>query len=71
MPGLREILTPARLLAVVAFVFGAYHLLIVSGVIAMSTMEMRLTHLMLALTLLFARKPAAKGLGSPARWMWC
>ncbi|ASP19653.1 tripartite ATP-independent periplasmic transporter, DctM component [Antarctobacter heliothermus] len=62
MFGLRETLTPAKLLAVVAFVFGAYHLLIVSGVIAMSTMEMRLTHLMLALTLLFARKPAAPGL---------
>ncbi|MFW2587425.1 TRAP transporter permease [Sagittula sp. SSi028] len=62
MTGLRETLTPSRLLAVVAFAFGAYHLLIVSGVISMSTMEMRLTHLMLALTLLFARKPVAKGM---------
>lgn len=62
MPSLRDTFTPDRVLAVVAFAFGAYHLLIVSGVIAMSTMEMRLTHLMLALTLLFARKPAAPGL---------
>ncbi len=46
----------------VAFAFGAYHLLIISGVISMSTMEMRLTHLMLALALLFARKPATPAL---------
>ncbi|MDO6584776.1 TRAP transporter fused permease subunit [Salipiger sp. 1_MG-2023] len=58
MTALRDMMTPARVLAIVAFAFGAYHLLIVSGLISMSTMEMRLTHLMLALTLLFARTPA-------------
>ncbi|KUP94577.1 TRAP transporter permease [Tritonibacter horizontis] len=58
MTALREMTIPARVLAVVAFGFGAYHLLIVSGLVSMSTMEMRLTHLMLALTLLFARRPA-------------
>ncbi|RJE78742.1 TRAP transporter fused permease subunit [Paracoccus sp. JM45] len=51
-----------RVLTVIAFLFGAYHLLVVSGLLSISTMEMRLTHLALALTLLFARKPAMPGL---------
>ena len=41
---------------------GAYHLMVVSGVITMSTMPMRVTHLMLALSLLFVIKPASEGL---------
>lgn len=57
MRTIRRHLTTATLLAVIAFVFGAYHLLVVSGLLAISTMEMRLTHLMLAVTLLFATKP--------------
>jgi len=36
---------------------GAYHLMVVSGVIAISTMPMRVTHVMLALSLLFVIKP--------------
>lgn len=59
MSVIRRQLTAANLLAVIAFMFGAYHLLVVSGVLSISTMEMRLTHLMLALTLLFARRPVA------------
>lgn len=59
MQNLTRQFTSARLLAGIAFLFGAYHLLVVSGLLSISTMEMRLTHLMLALTLLFARKPIA------------
>lgn len=41
---------------------GAYHLMVVSGVIAISTMPMRVTHVMLALSLLFVIKPASETL---------
>ncbi|WP_100368809.1 TRAP transporter permease [Yoonia maricola] len=41
---------------------GAYHLMVVSGVIAISTMPMRVTHLMLALSLLFVIKPTSEKL---------
>ncbi|WP_341368924.1 TRAP transporter fused permease subunit [Yoonia sp. BS5-3] len=41
---------------------GAYHLMVVSGVITMSTMPVRVTHVMLALSLLFVIKPASEGL---------
>ncbi len=41
---------------------GAYHLMVVSGVIAISTMPMRVTHVMLALSLLFVIKPASERL---------
>ncbi|WP_298987000.1 TRAP transporter fused permease subunit [uncultured Roseibium sp.] len=44
------------------FALGAYHLLVVSGVIAISTMPMRVTHVMLALSLLFVIKPASRKL---------
>ncbi|PVB62136.1 TRAP transporter fused permease subunit [Labrenzia sp. 011] len=47
------------ILTAVAFLFGAYQLLVVSGFVSISTMELRLTHLMFALTILFARQPAA------------
>ncbi|MBU2958971.1 TRAP transporter fused permease subunit [Paracoccus sp. 1_MG-2023] len=53
----------AKLLTAIAFLFGAYHLLVVSGLLSISTMEARLTHLALALTLIFARTPARPGLG--------
>lgn len=59
MPDMSSHLTLVSLLSVIAFLFGAYQLLVVSGVLSISTMELRLTHLMLALTLLFARKPIA------------
>ena len=38
---------------------GAYHLMVVSGVFVISTMPMRITHVMLALSLLFVIKPAS------------
>ena len=41
---------------------GAYHLMVVSGVVSISTMPMRVTHVMLALSLLFVIKPASKRL---------
>ncbi|MEP5152322.1 TRAP transporter fused permease subunit [Planktotalea sp.] len=41
---------------------GAYHLMVVSGVIAISTMPMRVTHVMLALSLLFVIKPTSERL---------
>lgn len=56
MSKIRPYLTSGNALIVLAFLFGAFHLLVVSGLISMSTMEIRLTHLMLALVLLFARK---------------
>ena len=49
-------------IASAAFFLGAYHLLVVSGVLSISTMPMRLTHVMLAFSLLFALKPASKRL---------
>jgi TRAP transporter 4TM/12TM fusion protein len=49
-----------QLLWIVAFGLGFYHLMVVSGVLSISTMEMRLTHIMLAFSLLFARIPFAK-----------
>ncbi|WP_376878120.1 TRAP transporter permease [Albirhodobacter sp. R86504] len=54
----------ATLLTGVAFAFGAYHLLVVSGILSISTMEMRLTHIMLALALLFARTPISATLAN-------
>ncbi|AZV79416.1 TRAP transporter fused permease subunit [Parasedimentitalea marina] len=49
---------------------GLYHLLIVSGVITVSTMPMRLTHVMFAFSILFILKPATPKLdGSAANTM--
>lgn len=64
MPTLSRWPTPGHLLIAASFALGAFHLLIVSGVVSMSTLPMRITHLMLALTLLFAIKPAKKSLAS-------
>ncbi|QEE34950.1 TRAP transporter fused permease subunit [Octadecabacter sp. SW4] len=41
---------------------GLYHLMVVSGVFVISTMPMRLTHVMLALSLLFVMIPASERL---------
>ncbi len=46
------------LIGAVALGLGLYHLLLVSGLYAVSTMEIRLTHVMLAFTLLFLTRPA-------------
>ena len=45
---------------------GAYHLFVVSGVLAVSTMPMRVTHIMMAFALLFAIKPASAALAGTA-----
>lgn len=41
---------------------GLYHLLIVSGLVSISTMPMRITHVMLAFSILFVLKPTSEGL---------
>lgn len=59
---LKDLATINTVLLVAAFGLGAFHLAVVSGVIAMSTMPMRVIHVALAFTLLFAIKPASKQL---------
>lgn len=54
---MRRYVNSENLLYLIALIFGVYHLLVVSGLFAVSTMQTRLIHLMLALTLLFALKP--------------
>ncbi|WP_205944612.1 TRAP transporter permease [Pelagibius litoralis] len=51
-----------NLLFLIALGFGVYHLMVVSGLLAVSTMQTRLVHLMLALTLVFALKPLRRDL---------
>ncbi|NDR59303.1 TRAP transporter permease [Aliiruegeria sabulilitoris] len=46
----------------VAFLLGAYHLSVVSGLLSVSTMPMRVTHVLLAFCLLFASRPLAEKL---------
>lgn len=54
------------LLFLAGFGLGVYHLLIVSGLIPVSTMPMRLIHVMLAFSILFILKPMTPKLdGSP------
>ena len=48
---------PATLLTVAAFGLGLFHLLVVSGFVQMSTLPMRIIHVALAFSLLFAIKP--------------
>ncbi|MFD0981959.1 TRAP transporter permease [Tropicimonas aquimaris] len=50
------------LVRLAAFFFGAFHLLVVSGMLTLSTMPMRLIHVMLALCLLFATRPLVERL---------
>jgi len=45
---------------VAAFLFGAFHLAVVSGIIQMSTLPMRVIHVALAFSLLFAVRPASR-----------
>jgi len=59
---MRRYVNAENLLYLIALIFGVYHLLVVSGLFAVSTMQTRLIHLMLALTLLFALKPVSKSL---------
>jgi len=46
--------------AIVAFVIGAFHLLNVSGLLVLSTRDIRVFHLMMMLVLLFQTKPTLK-----------
>jgi TRAP transporter 4TM/12TM fusion protein len=57
LPVSRELIVGALALGL-----GLYHLALVSGLFAVSTMEMRLTHVMLAFMLLFLTRPATSGL---------
>ncbi len=57
-----DLLRWETLLIVAGFCLGAYHLMVVSGVVSISTMPMRVTHMMLAFCLLFAIKPASQKL---------
>lgn len=50
----------ARSIAVVAFVIGAFHLLNVSGLVVLSTRDIRIFHLMMMLVLLFLMNPTLK-----------
>jgi len=49
-----------NVIAVIAFLLGTFHLVNVSGVIALSTAEIRIVHLMTMLTLLFLTCPSLK-----------
>ncbi len=64
---MRQYLTRDTLVLAVGFFLGAYHLSIVSGFLSISTMPMRLTHVMLAFSLLFVIRPAMKS-QPKARW---
>ena len=55
-------LTIQNLVFAGGFTLGAYTLLIVSGVLSVSTMPVRLTHVMLAFSLLFVIKPVSNKL---------
>lgn len=50
------------LLLIAGLGLGLYHLSIISGLVSVSTMPMRLTHVMLAFSILFVLKPASEKL---------
>ena len=62
----KRLVTLQNAIVLAGFGLGAYHLMVVSGVIAISTMPMRVTHVMLALSLLFVIKPASERLAGTA-----
>ncbi|MDB2384142.1 TRAP transporter fused permease subunit [bacterium] len=62
MTFLQRWLTLQNVIVFAGFLLGSYHLLVVSGVASISTMPMRVTHVMLALSLLFVIKPTSKKL---------
>lgn len=55
--GWKDYATISNLLMVAAFGLGLFHLAVVSGVISISTLPMRIIHVALAFSLLFAIKP--------------
>lgn len=58
----KKLATVENLLIVAAFGLGLFHLAVVSGVIAISTLPMRVIHVALAFSLLFSIKPVSKSL---------
>lgn len=50
--------TTARLATALAFVLGVFHLAVVSGVVALSTRDIRIFHLLMMLALLFLMRPS-------------
>jgi TRAP transporter 4TM/12TM fusion protein len=64
---MRQYLSRGNAVLAIGFALGVYHLLIVSGLWSISTMPVRLTHVMLAFSLLFLLKPAMKHKAG-ARW---
>ncbi|WP_323765357.1 TRAP transporter fused permease subunit [Marinovum sp.] len=58
--GWKAVTDPGMLLAVAAFCLGIFHLAVVSGLLQMSTLPMRIIHLALAFSLLFAIKPLSQ-----------
>jgi TRAP transporter 4TM/12TM fusion protein len=58
----RSLISSKNIVLCVAFGLGLFHLSVVSGVIAISTMPLRLIHVALAFSLLFALKPASEKL---------
>lgn len=56
----RSLTRPASLLWVAAFGLGVFHLALVSGLVSMSTAPMRIIHVALAFSLLFAMKPLSR-----------
>ncbi len=51
-----------KAVAVIAFSIGAFHLFIVSGLVVLSTQDIRIFHLLMMLTILFLTKPTLKRL---------
>lgn len=66
-PGWKGALTGNSVLLVAAFGLGVFHLAVVSGLISLSTLPMRIIHVALAFSLLFATKPMTARLAG-TRW---
>ncbi|MDX2481102.1 MAG: TRAP transporter fused permease subunit [Desulfuromusa sp.] len=49
-----------RLVTILAFMVGAFHMINISGIVSLSTIEIRIVHLLMMFTMLFLTKPALK-----------
>ncbi|WP_296591466.1 TRAP transporter fused permease subunit [Roseibium sp.] len=58
----KPLISAPNLILVAAFGLGAFHLGVVSGIISISTMPLRLIHVAMAFSLLFALRPASEKL---------
>ncbi|WP_305989433.1 TRAP transporter fused permease subunit [Roseibium sp. MMSF_3544] len=66
----KALLSKNTVVLVAAFGLGLFHLAVVSGVIAISTMPLRLVHVAMAFSLLFALRPASEKLaGTKANFL--